>query len=557
MKNLTKALCNLTGRSPFKIQLGFFVALLFFLNACTDSLLKDEDISNDLSLLSQNLAKEFGKLGISDAANGGSVDEFYFLAPTVAKAPKYYKDFHPNLSPIVEISDDLGFRNYHAVFNRDGAADGKVVVNKAEENYFVDWNPSETKAQVGKIYRIRVRIGEKVLGHLDVGVVPSNQTKSLQDGLIPVVQNQNFRIAFRLEDKECPARIEVKPAEATVVIDGEQQYEAIVYNFYGEILTDLAFLDIKWSVGDGEIASVDGDGLATGKKFGFTEVKAKSFDVEGQALIFVQEAGGDAPRPGKDVVVFNDFNVFDNNALVNPNNRAFVKNLVDFSSPGIRNEGKVVMFDCGRNSVFVTQDTPPACQGNTTRWIPMRKVITDAGYSIQDISSSSGTLINIPKEVKVIFLWLPRVAYTLAEINTLKDFAEEGGRIVFVGEWDGFYGSVGLAVENQFLINMGAVMRNVGQAVDCGYNTLPFSSLRAHPITRDLTNLTIACASVIQLGPNDFPLFYNRTNNLVLAGVAQVDTNPITELKTARLEPSDLTRSRTSGDLDPGKATGY
>ena len=140
MKNLTKALSTFTGRGSFKIQLGFFVALLLLMNACTDSMLKDEDISNDLSLLSQNLSKEFGKLGVSDAANGGSVDEFYFLAPTVAKAPKYYKNFHPNLSPIVEISDDLGFKNYHAVFNRDGAADGKVVVNPQEENYFVDWN---------------------------------------------------------------------------------------------------------------------------------------------------------------------------------------------------------------------------------------------------------------------------------------------------------------------------------------------------------------------------------------------------------------------------------
>lgn len=554
MKNLTKALCNLTGRSPFKIQLGFFVALLFFLNACTESLLKDEDISNDLSLLSQNLAKEFGKLGISDAANGGSVDEFYFLAPTVAKAPKYYKDFHPNLSPIVEISDDLGFRNYHAVFNRDGAADGKVVVNKAEENYFVDWNPSETKAQVGKIYRIRVRIGEKVLGHLDVGIVPSNQTKSLQDGLVPVVQNQNFRIAFRLEDKECPARIEVKPAEATVVVGGTRRYEAIVYNFYGEILTDLAFLDIKWSVGDGEIASVDEEGLATGKKFGFTPVKAKSFDVEGQGLIFVQEAGDNAPRPGKDVVVLNDVNPFFDQGIANPNNILFIKNLINFEAPEIRGQGTKVWFDCGRNTAHVGD--PPIPCGSSARYNPFRNLIASEGYTLEDISSGSGTLVNIPTDVKVIFLWLPRVAYTVAEINTLKDFANEGGRIVFIGEWDGFYGSTGLAVENQFLINMGAVMRNVGLAVDCGYNTLPFASLRPHPITRDMTNLTIACASVIQLGPNDFPLFFDRSNRIVLGGVAQIDTNPITELKNARLAPDDQTRLRILGELDPTKTTG-
>lgn len=551
MKNLTKALCNLTGRSPFKIQLGFFVALLFFLNACTDSLLKDEDISNDLSLLSQNLAKEFGKLGISDAANGGSVDEFYFLAPTVAKAPKYYKDFHPNLSPIVEISDDLGFRNYHAVFNRDGAADGKVVVNKAEENYFVDWNPSETKAQVGKIYRIRVRIGEKVLGHLDVGVVPSNLTKSLQDGLVPVVQNQNFRIAFRVEEKECPARIEINPAEATVLVGGEQQYEAIVYNFYGEVLTDFAFLDIKWSVADGEVASIDQDGLAKGKKFGVTGIKANSFDVEGTATLFVQEAI--APRPGRDVVVFNDINPFDNNALRNPNNKLFIRNLIDFQTIGERKDGKTVWFDCGRNSGY-----PGACSSFDIL-TGLHNLIKDSGFDLKFIQSENADdspLRNIDPGVKILFLWLPKVQYSVAEINEMKDFANEGGRIIFIGEWDGFYGSTGLAVENQFLINMGAVMRNLGQAIDCNYNVLPFASLRSHPITRDLTDLTIACASVIQLGPDDFALFYDKSNTRVLAGVAQIDTNPITELKNARLAPADQTRLRILGELDPTKTTG-
>lgn len=549
MKNLTKALSTFTGQSSFKIQLGFFVALLFFLNACTESLLKDEDISNDLSLLSQNLAKEFGKLGISDAANGGSVDEFYFLAPTVAKAPKYHKNFHPNLSPIVEISDDLGFKNYHAVFNRDGAADGKVVVNKAEENYFVDWSPSETKAQIGKIYRIRVRIGEKVLGHLDVGVVPSNQTKSLQDGLIPIVQNQNFRIAFRVEEKECPARIEIKPAEATVLVDGEQQYEAIVYNFYGEVLTDFAFLNIKWSVADGEVASIDQDGLAKGKKFGVTGIKAKSFDVEGTATLFVQEAI--APRPGRDVVVFNDVNHLDNTGLNNPNNRLLVRNLIDYQTIGNRANGKTVWMDCGRNSGY-----PEACQGNSTH-TALHQFIQNSGYSLTFINSTNTPLTNIDPDVKILFLWLPKVQFSVAEINAMKDFANEGGRIIFIGEWDGFYTNVGLAVENQFLINMGAVMRNVGNAVDCGYNTLPFASLRPHPITRDMTDITIACASVIQLGPNDFALFYNSTNSLVLGGVAQIDTNPITELQNARVAPSDQSRLRILGELDPRKTTGF
>jgi hypothetical protein len=555
MNKLTKALFTFTGNVSFKLQLVFFVALLVLVSACTDSMLKDEDISNDLSLLSQNLSKEFGKLGVSDAANGGAVDEFYFLVPTVAKSPKFYKDFHPSLDPIVEISDDLAFKNYHAVFNREGAADGRVVVNKQQENYFVDWNPSQTKAQTGKIYRIRVRVGEKVLGHLDVGIVPSSQTKALQDGLIPVVQNQNFRIAFRVEEKECPARIEVKPTEATVLVGGERQYEAIVYNFFGEVLTDLAFLDIKWSVEDGEIASIDQKGMAKGKKFGVSGIKAKSFDVEGTATLFVQEAIG--PRPGRDVVVFNDINLFDNTALRNDNNKLFVRNLINFETIGDRKDGKTVWFDCGRRSGY-----PGACS-SVDVLTQLQNIIKDNGFDLKFIQSENADdspLRNIDADVKILFLWLPKVQYSVAEINEMKDFANEGGRIVFIGEWDGFYTQVGLNVENQFLVNMGAVMRNLGNRFNClsfagqPYPILQSTSLRSHPITRDLTNLTIACASKIELGPGDFALFYDTSNTHVLGGVAQIDTNPITELKNARI--ADMIMSRIQEELDVKKTAG-
>ena len=113
--------------------------------------------------------------------------------------------------------------------------------------------------------------------------------------------------------------------------------------------------------------------------------------------------------------------------------------------------------------------------------------------------------------MKVIFLWNPLVAYTVPEINAFKQFAADGGRLVFVGEWDGYYGA-GIALENAFLLNMGAVMTNIGQAIDCGYNTLPAASLRPHEVTTGMTGVTIACASVIVPGPTDFPLYYDLSN---------------------------------------------
>jgi hypothetical protein len=547
METYFKRLCHSKIES-WKIQCWLILSVLLVTASCSESMFNDDDINNDISLLSQSLSSNFGKIGISDAANGGKVDEFYFLSQTIGRQPKFNGKFNPNLSPVVEISDDFEFKTILQSFTRDGSGSNKINVNLAEEHYSSDWETSKSKAIKGKIYRVRVRVGEKVLGFVDVAIV-SKETKKLENDIIPLVENQNLRIVYRLEDKTCPARIEITPKEATILVGGEQKFEAKVYNFYGELLENLK---VQWFVSDEGVASVDQNGLAKGKKFGLTKVNAKSFDVTGSGDLFVQESI--APRPGRDVVVFNDFNVFDEVRMQNPNNQTLVKNLINFETIGVRNSGKKIWFDCGRNSRFTVVDTPPAC-GSSIRFNPLRNLIQNEGFSIEDISSAAGTLVSIPKDVKVLFLWLPMVAYTVAEINEMKIFAEEGGRIIFIGEWDGFYTATGLAVENQFLINMGAFMRNIGEAVDCGNTILPATSLRPHPITRDMTNVTIACASVIELGPDDFALYYNQLNNKVLAGVAQIDTSPITELKSSRIV--DLSNLRTLSDLNPTKSTGY
>ncbi len=227
------------------------------------------------------------------------------------------------------------------------------------------------------------------------------------------------------------------------------------------------------------------------------------------------------PAPGEDIVVFNDINVFDNTGMLNPNNVLMVTNLVDFVTSGPRGSATTVWFDRGRSSVCAS--TGECSDGSLGT---MRSTITGAGYTIQNISSTSGSITSIPAEVKVIFLWNPLVAFTTGEVNAFKQFASQGGRVVYIGEHEGYYGT-GIPIENQFLVDLGAVMTNIGDAVDCGYTLLPFSSLRRHQITEGLTDLTIGCASVIVPGPQDYPLFYDTTNTLVLAGVAKIDTTPI------------------------------
>ena len=259
----------------------------------------------------------------------------------------------------------------------------------------------------------------------------------------------------------------------------------------------------------------------------------------------VDEVGCESIQvPGRDVVVLNDVNIFDNGAMEDSDNVQFVKNLINFTTTGERNDGTTFMFDFGRNS---------SCN-LCVPWSTMRDLIQTEGFTISDISSSSGTLTNIPEEVKIIMLVTPNVQYTVEEINTLKQFASEGGRIIFMGEHEGFYGASGIAIENQFLISMGAVLTNTGGQVDCGYTVLPSTSNRDHPIMADIDDLTIACASVIEPGEGDFPLFYDSTNELVLGGVAKIDTAPITEL--AQVERSKIRHSNTKLP-NPSSSTGY
>jgi hypothetical protein len=266
--------------------------------------------------------------------------------------------------------------------------------------------------------------------------------------------------------------------------------------------------------------------------------------------------GEAAPTAGRDVVVFNDINIFDDPAMANPNNRLFIRNLVNFDTPGPRNDGTTVIFDRGRSS-----SCGGAC-GDASLSI-MRSIIADSvGMTIVDDNSVTGSITSIPNDVKVIFLMLPIDQFTDPEIDVLKQFSADGGRIVFVGEHDGFYGT-GIPTENQFLIDMGAQMTNTGGAVDCGRITLPGSSLRQeHQIMDGLTDLDMGCASVIDPGPQDFALFYDTSNTLLLAGVAKVDvTQPLyllraEALRRAHAEPGIVMQRKQDPALVTSSATG-
>ncbi|MCC8358794.1 hypothetical protein [Salinimicrobium sediminilitoris] len=260
----------------------------------------------------------------------------------------------------------------------------------------------------------------------------------------------------------------------------------------------------------------------------------------------------DIQVPGRDIVVFNDINLFKNNFMTDPDNVRLVQNLVTYTTEGSRNDGDVVIMDFGRGAECATENGNGECvEGN---WDTMRNTIQNEGFSITDIYSTSGSITSIPSDVKIIFLVMPTVDYTVEEINTLKAFAAQGGRIVFVGEWDGYYSYI--TVQNQFLLNMGAVLHNTGGAVDCGAVELPESSNRSHPIMEGVGSVLIGCASVIEPGPNDFALFYDSSNTQVLAGVAKIDVTPLGGMASPTGVSKKTLNNRTN-DLNSKSSSGY
>jgi len=147
--------------------------------------------------------------GVSDGAHGG-MEGFYFLPPMVQKTD-FSGEFDPTLSPVVEISDDFSFNYIHAQFTMDGS--GPDAIKVAGEHYHVNWSAGRTGATAGTTYRIRVRLGNMILGYADVAVV-RNGSDMVPDGLIRMNANQTLPIKFRIEKMEMvqplqPLRIEL------------------------------------------------------------------------------------------------------------------------------------------------------------------------------------------------------------------------------------------------------------------------------------------------------------------------------------------------------------
>ena len=248
------------------------------------------------------------------------------------------------------------------------------------------------------------------------------------------------------------------------------------------------------------------------------------------------------PSAGGELIVINDVNWGDNSyglgfygdTYTNPGNVQFVRNLVGFTPTGVRSSASNVLMldDVGSGYTFNSQ------------WSNMSSLINSLGYSTT-LTALHSDLYNIASDVKLVILQVPRGSFGVSEINGLKTFASQGGRILFIGENGGYY-SYGLALEDAFLASMGALMTNTGACDAPGVivNSVP------HQLTTGIAasgagGFYMNCVSHMNLGPNDFALM--NYGGVVVAAIAKIDYTPITLSSRMQPVPGGITPLRVPG----------
>lgn len=371
---------------------------------------------------------------------------------------------------------------------------------------------------------------------------------------IPVTLQASNRLLVRMHGPlGASAVVRIEPAPATALVITPDPVERLPGGTQQFSVTSGGPGPYTWSVngidgGNATFGTISATGFYTAPA---TVPTPATFQVCARRVAAPAESGcatvtiNPIPTAGEDIVVINDMNWADQVGMANANNQQFVRNLVNFTTPGPRSSGTAVIYDRGRNSpCFQNGECGDASQA------PLDAVFADAGYTVTK-NDGMASYASIPANVKLILLFNPRIAFTPADINGFKQFASQGGRIVWIGEWLGFYGAEGIAIQNQFMEDMGAQLTNIGDTIDCGRVVLPGSSLRAHQLTAGLTEFAFACGSRIVLGPNDFAFLYDSSNSIIMGALAKIDVTPlpVMAVREASVVPSASRIARTPADL--------
>ncbi|GGA79399.1 hypothetical protein GCM10011369_21680 [Neiella marina] len=312
----------------------------------------------------------------------------------------------------------------------------------------------------------------------------------------------------------------------------------------GQFDTPSVVSDLKVSINNGALKTIP---LAlSDSSFKFSLSPVEFIEGTNTITIFVTDTDGNtgnattgfifdkdaAPSPGGDLIVINDVNVFDDDRIWRADNIQFVKNLANFSDSSERSSETTIMWDRSHDS-----RCDNTCGNNS--FSRMISELENEGFNIEQNYEKSG-IETVKPNVKLIILWTPQENYSVNEIVSLKKFASEGGRIVYVGENDKYMLSTGIQHQNDFLISMGASMRNIGEAVYGGNTYFNISESNEHQIVHSVNQIVVNYVSLLSLGPNDYPLITSDDGSDVIAGVAVIDINKQT--KVSRKAKANISR---------------
>ncbi len=276
-----------------------------------------------------------------------------------------------------------------------------------------------------------------------------------------------------------------------------------------------------------------------------------------QATASAVAAGG--ATAGGDIVVIDDVNAFDDNYGLSKSgssyvygNAQFIRNLVNFNTSGARAAANKTLLLADRgNSDYTLAGY---------NWTNFGALLVSLGLPWRQ-TASHADVNPVASDVKLLIIHTPATYFSYSEINSLKQFAAEGGRILFIGENSAYYS--GQALETSFLHSMGAsssftvvpacaawgeVVRSVANPLTSGY-----------PATGTGGFYQICSSYHTGHGATETPIMYDASN-LVVGTVVQVNTTPLPPAEMAALRSLRAMRSpqapakpsSTSGDLTVG-----
>lgn len=345
-----------------------------------------------------------------------------------------------------------------------------------------------------------------------------------------------FQAAFTLPASEVAPGAAATTSAWTVANIGTAASGPFTAQFYlvaGEGLVALGDPIASAGIAAGAVASHDGVALTIpdGTAPGTYDVVLKLDPSD--AVLELDETNNDAratvtvidplPLSGSDLILIADINVFDNTSSLWPDNVQFEKNLVHFRTRGSRSGAKRVLFHIGHGFGCVPF---ASCFQVTPGPTVLETVIRGMGYEVTEGNDAQLPLTSIAADVKVIFLFWPAVTYTAAEVASLKAFAQQGGRIVYVYEQDSGPQTL-TKVQNAFLQSIGSPTRAVAGSFACAQpgttrRFIPKTSLRDYQVTAGLNGLLAACASSYTVGLGDLPLIYDHVGTHVIAAVSPI-----------------------------------